>query len=155
MRTVNPKLKSPRAMPNAPTRINGNACEEAPAEEMPFVVEFDVGIVLVAIVEVLCSRDPKLELGGVIVESVEARIGDMETIVPRGTDIGASIGVDVIGSNIVRVTVMSEPDIATATDVGIMLVLGTAGAEEGIVNGGKVGVLVGWSTEPILLALVG
>jgi len=123
---------------------------------MPFVVEFDVAIVLGAIVEVLCSRDPKLDLVSVTVESVEVRIGDMETIVPRGADRGASVGVDVIGSDMVRgVIVMPETDIATATDVGIVLVLGTAGAEEGIVNGGMVGVLVGWSTEPILLALVG
>lgn len=120
------------------------------------MVEFDVAIVLGAIVEVLCSRDPKLDLVSVTVESVEVRIGDMETIVPRGADRGASVGVDVIGSDMVRgVIVMPETDIATATDVGIVLVLGTAGAEEGIVNGGMVGVLVGWSTEPILLALVG
>jgi hypothetical protein len=156
-------------MPNAPTRIYVDACEEAPVE-VAFAVEFDVAIVLRAIVELLCSRDSKLELGIVTVRAVGMKIVGMETIVPRGADRGSSVGVDMAGSDMARgVTVMSETDIATASDVGIVfvcigssgmtrvlvLVLGTSGAEERIVKEGKVEALVGCCINPELLVLVG
>lgn len=138
---------------------------------MPVAVELDVAIMLEALVaELLCSRAPKFELGIVTIGSAEVESGGMETIVPSWAVIGGSVGVGMTTSDMVRgVIVMSDTDIATAADVGIVLVrvsgsgmirvlvlvLWTAGAEEGIVKGGKVGVLVGSSTEPTLSALVG
>jgi hypothetical protein len=124
--------------------------------------ELGVAVVLGGLAEPLCSGGAGFELGIVMVGPVGVRSGGVETIVPRGAEIGYSVGVDVIVSDIVNgLNVMTERD--TATDLAIVLVciggsgmtrvlvlvLWTAGTEEGAVMGGMVGVLVGCSAEPI------
>jgi hypothetical protein len=156
----------PREMPTAPAAMR--RCSWAAARGVGGGVAVAVGaglgmaVVLGGLAEPLCSRDAGFELGVVMVGPVGVRSGGMETVVLRGAEIGYSVGVDVTPSDIVNgLNVMTESD--TATDVAIVLVriggsgmtrvlvlvLWTAGTEEGAVMGGRVGVLVGCSAEPI------
>jgi len=78
-------------------------------------------VVLAGLVELLCSRDAGFELGVVTVGCAVAEIGGMETIVPMGAEIGCSVGVDVMASDMDRgLTVKTEGDMATGTDVVMM-----------------------------------
>jgi hypothetical protein len=156
----------PRAMPTAPAAMR--RCSWAAAGGVGGGVavavgaELGVAVVLGGLAGPLCSGDAGFGLGVVMVGPVGVRSGGMETMVPRGAEMGYSVGVDVTASDIVNgLNVMTESD--TATDVAIalvriggsgmtrvlVLVLWTAGTEEGAMVGGRVGVLVGCSAEPI------
>ena len=83
--------------------------------------EVDMAVVLGAVVEVLCSRLLKFELGIVPAGSTGVKIGAIETIVPKRADRGWRVGMNVSGFLVRRLIVIIKNDSAIPVEVSVVL----------------------------------